>query len=78
MNLPRCEMLKLEDVEPGLLVVTLDRPEVRNALDTQMGREMRDLFVPLKFTPGELRCIVLTGSGDKASARAATSRSGAA
>lgn len=66
MNLPRCEMLKLEEVEPGLLMVTLDRPEVRNALNTQMGRELRDLFVPLEFTPGELRCIVLTGRGDKA------------
>ena len=58
--------LTLERPEPGLLVVTLNRPEVRNALNTQMGRELRDNFVPLRFTPGDLRCIVITGAGDKA------------
>jgi enoyl-CoA hydratase/carnithine racemase len=58
--------LKIEEPSAGLMVVTLDRPEARNALDTRMGRELRELFVPLKFTPGALRCIVLTGSGDKA------------
>ncbi|MSP87654.1 MAG: enoyl-CoA hydratase [Alphaproteobacteria bacterium] len=58
--------LKLAVPEPGLLVVTLDRPEVRNALNTQMGIELRDLFVPLRYTPGDWRCIVITGAGDKA------------
>jgi enoyl-CoA hydratase len=60
------ETLQLGEPAPGLLAVTLDRPEVRNALNTQMGRELRDLFVPLKFTPGDLRCIVIAGAGDKA------------
>lgn len=60
------ETLKAEETQPGLLVVTLNRPEVRNALNTRMGQELRELFVPLQFTPGDLRCIVLTGSGDKA------------
>lgn len=58
--------LRLDLPKPGLMVVTLDRPEVRNALNTRMGIELRDLFVPLRFTPGDLRCIVITGSGDKA------------
>jgi enoyl-CoA hydratase/carnithine racemase len=31
-----------------------------------MGRELRDIFVPLRFAPGDLRCIVITGVGDKA------------
>ena len=66
MKLPAFQTLGLEEPEAGLLVVTLNRPEVRNALNTQMGRELRELFVPLKFTPGDLRCIVVTGSGDKA------------
>jgi enoyl-CoA hydratase len=66
MTSPRFETLQLEEPAPGLLVVTLNRPEVRNALNTQMGRELRELFVPLKFTPGDLRCIVVTGAGDKA------------
>jgi enoyl-CoA hydratase/carnithine racemase len=63
---PAYQTLKLDEPSPGMLVVTLNRPEVRNALNTQMGRELRDIFVPLKFTPGDLRCIVITGAGDKA------------
>jgi enoyl-CoA hydratase/carnithine racemase len=66
MTRPQFQTLRLDEPVPGMLVVTLDRPEVRNALNTQMGRELRELFVPLKFTPGDLRCIVITGSGDKA------------
>lgn len=66
MTPPNYETLKLDEPSPGMLVVTLNRPEVRNALNTQMGRDLRDLFVPLKFTPGSLRCIVITGAGDKA------------
>jgi len=58
--------LGIERPKPGLMVVTLNRPEVRNALNTRMGLELRDLFVPLRFTPGDLRCIVITGAGDKA------------
>lgn len=60
------ETMKIEEPSPGLLVVTLDRPEVRNALNTKMGRELRELFLPLRFTPGDIRCIVITGTGDKA------------
>jgi len=66
MTTTQYQTLTLETLDAGLLKVTLDRPEVRNALNTQMGRELREIFVPLKFTPGELRCIVVTGSGDKA------------
>src|SRR6185312_6336074 len=51
---------------PGILVITLNRPERRNALNTRMGEELREIFVPLRFTPGDLRCIVVTGAGDKA------------
>lgn len=60
------QTLVVERPAEGLLVVTLNRPEARNAFNTQMGRELRDLFVPLEFTPGDLRCIVVTGAGDKA------------
>jgi len=60
------ETLTVDHPQPGLMIVTLNRPEVRNALNTQMGRELREIFVPLRFTPGELRCIVVTGAGDKA------------
>ena len=50
--------------EAGVGVVTVQRPEVHNALNMATIRELRDLFVRLK---GEerLRAMVLTGAGDK-------------
>jgi enoyl-CoA hydratase/carnithine racemase len=58
--------LKVEEPEAGLWIVTLNRPEVLNALNTATSEDIRGLFGPLAFTPGDLRCIVLTGAGDKA------------
>ena len=43
-----------------------NRPEVLNAIDTKMLHELRNLFSPLAFTPGDLRAIVLTGAGERA------------
>jgi len=60
------QTLRLSEPAPRVLLIELNRPEVRNALNTQMGRELREIFVPLQFTPGDLRCIVVTGTGDKA------------
>lgn len=58
--------LGLERVDRHLLVVTLDRPEVRNAFNTEMALELRELWSGLYVDPGDVRCIVLTGAGDKA------------
>jgi enoyl-CoA hydratase/carnithine racemase len=58
--------LAVEVPEPGLAIVRFDRPEVRNALDTATVEDLREVFGPLAFTPGDLRCVVLTGAGDKA------------
>jgi enoyl-CoA hydratase/carnithine racemase len=46
-----------------VLLVTLNRPELLNALNTQMGRDLVDLFEGLALEPGKLRCVVLTGAG---------------
>jgi enoyl-CoA hydratase len=55
-------------VEPQnlILVVKLNRPEVLNAINTQMGHDLLDLWTRLTVDPGDTRCIVLTGSGEKA------------
>jgi enoyl-CoA hydratase/carnithine racemase len=45
-----------------VLQITLNRPDVGNALNTKMGEELRDLFTR---DPGDLRCIIFTGSGEK-------------
>lgn len=48
-----------------VLLVTLNRPDVLNALNTRMGLDLVDLFESIAMTPGPLRCIVLTGTGAK-------------
>ncbi|MGI9305448.1 MAG: enoyl-CoA hydratase-related protein [Gammaproteobacteria bacterium] len=51
---------------PHVLLVTLNRPEVANAFNTQMGREVVALFEDLALDPADTRCVVMTGAGDKA------------
>ena len=56
-------------VEPDgehVLVVTLNRPEVLNAINTQMGIDLLDLWTRLTAEPDQARCVVLTGAGDRA------------
>ncbi|SDS56380.1 enoyl-CoA hydratase/isomerase family protein [Bradyrhizobium canariense] len=65
-KLDRYETLRLESPSPGVLVVRFNRPEVRNAISTKMGHEMVDLFTGLNADPSGWRCVVLTGSGDRA------------
>lgn len=59
------ETATAEMAGPHVLKVTLNRPQVGNALNTQMGRDLLDLWTGLTEDPGEVRCIVLTGAGEK-------------
>lgn len=63
---PTYETLELERVSEHVLVVTLNRPRVANALNTQMGLDLRDLWTGLYVDQGELRCAVITGAGERA------------
>ena len=58
--------LQLENRDEQILVVTLNRPDVLNALNTQMGRDQLDLWTRLAAEPGPVRCVVLTGAGERA------------
>jgi enoyl-CoA hydratase len=60
------QTLTLETRQAHLLLVTLNRPKALNALNTQMGRELHELWTRLAAEPGETRCVVLTGSGERA------------
>ena len=60
------ETLKLDEPAEHVLRVMLNRPEVANATNTQMGREKLDLFDALCGDPSLYRCIILTGAGEKA------------
>ncbi len=59
------ETLSVETPEEHLLLVTLDRPDVLNALNTQMMGELRDVFQSLYVDQQGLRVIVLTGRGER-------------
>ena len=63
---PDYTTLRLERVGAHVLTVTLNRPQVLNAINTQMGRDTLDLWTRLGIEPGEVRCVVLTGAGERA------------
>ena len=58
--------LSIESVDEHVTVVRLNRPDASNALNTQMGRDLVRCFEDVALDPKSLRCIVLTGAGDKA------------
>jgi enoyl-CoA hydratase len=66
LNLPTYQTLLTEIADRHILVVTLNRPDVLNAINTQMGIELLDLWTRLIAEPGDVRCVVLTGAGDRA------------
>jgi enoyl-CoA hydratase len=49
-----------------ILVVRLNRPEAANAMNTQMGLDLMEVFEGLTIDIEGLRAVILTGSGDKA------------
>ena len=59
------ETLSLSAHGDHVLVVTLDRPAVANALNTQMGYDQRALWSELYRDAGGVRAVVLTGAGEK-------------
>ena len=63
MNYPT---LLVEKRDEHILLVTLNRPQVLNALNTQMGKDKLDLWTKLAAEPGNVRCVVLTGAGERA------------
>ena len=57
------EFIKAELDEEGVLLVTLNRPEVGNAVNMEMHEELRDVLVKIA-RDFEVKAIVLTGAGD--------------
>lgn len=56
------DTLILAEPEPGLVVVTLNRPEAANALSTRMGEELLAVWTELAARP-DLRCVILAAAG---------------
>ena len=60
------ETLVLSRPDDHVLVVTLNRPDVANALNTRMGLDLVELFETLSLDLENLRAVIITGQGDKA------------
>ena len=59
-----------QSAHAGVVLVTIDRPEVLNALDYQTMGELTDALESLD-TDESVRCVVITGAGDRAFAAGA-------
>jgi enoyl-CoA hydratase len=64
--MPDFPTLKLSTPQEHVLQVTLNRPDVANAMNTQMGLDLMHCFEDIALDPKDVRAIVVTGAGDKA------------
>jgi enoyl-CoA hydratase len=60
------ETITVERRDDCVLLITLNRPEAANALNTQMGLDLMELFEGLTIDVEGLRTAILTGRGTKA------------
>ncbi|WP_144548472.1 enoyl-CoA hydratase-related protein [Bacillus sp. X1(2014)] len=66
-ELNKLEMIKAEfrGENEEILVVTLNRPNAMNSMNTQLIKEALELFREQAYNT-KLRCVVITGAGEKA------------
>ena len=55
----------LLDKEEGVAIITLNRPEVLNAMNRKLSTELHEAVMAMN-TDDEIGCIVLTGTGNRA------------
>ena len=55
----------LSETHSGVCILTLNRPEVYNAFNEQMKKDLNDALKDAEQNP-DARCIVIRGAGDKA------------
>jgi enoyl-CoA hydratase len=60
------ETITVERRDDFILLVTLNRPQAANALNTQMGLDLMELFEGLSIDIEGLRVAIVTGQGSKA------------
>src|SRR5258705_5047459 len=60
------ETIAVSRHDDHILLVTLNRPEVSNAMNTRMGLDLMELFETLSIDLEGLRALIITGSGIKA------------
>src|ERR1044072_3650424 len=60
------DTIALARADDHVLTVTLDRPDVATALNTQMGLDLVEVFEHLSVDLVDLRAVIVTGRGEKA------------
>jgi enoyl-CoA hydratase len=60
------DTITVDHPQEHTVLVTLNRPEVANAMNTQMGLDLLAVFDGFCAAPNKQRCIVITGAGPKA------------
>jgi len=65
VSIPDFETIRYEESGDGVATVTLNRPDVHNAFNSLMQRELHTLWRALR-RHDPVRCVVLTGAGEKA------------
>ncbi len=60
------ETILVERPHPDVLQLIMNRPAAMNAMTTQMGLDMLDVFGELAAHPDTCRAVILTGAGERA------------
>lgn len=60
------DTIRIERPQDHTVLVTINRPDVANAMNTQMGLDLLDAFDGFCAAPNQQRCIVITGAGARA------------
>jgi len=60
------ETLKVNEPLDHVLLITLNRTDAANALNTQMAIDLIEVFEGLALDPNDTRAVVVTGSGARA------------
>ncbi len=66
MKSTKFQTLLIRPIDEHVSVVTLNRPEVSNAFNSEMVRELYQLFEGVTEHLDDCRCIILTGAGRRA------------
>lgn len=64
------EHIEMQEVQPGILLLKLNRPKVLNALNAQLLKELDQAITALE-QDASVRVLLITGEGDKAFAAGA-------
>jgi enoyl-CoA hydratase/carnithine racemase len=63
---PTYDTHALDTPPPHLLRAALNRPRALNAISSQMGHDLLDLWMRLAVNAEPVRCVILTGAGERA------------